>query len=69
MIVQENSSTFLPCGQELKEPHSIKSLDFFTMIKRRESNGTLVIVDPKTRNVYFKKKTMQTSFHWTYQFM
>lgn len=56
MIVQETSSTFLPCGQELREPREIKSLDFSSMIKRKESNGVTIFVDPKTRNVYFKKK-------------
>jgi len=56
MIVQETSSTFLPCGQELKKPQEIKFLDFSSMIERKESNGVTIFVDPRTRGVYFKKK-------------
>lgn len=58
MIVEETHSTFLPCGEELKKSKKIKSLDFSSMIKRKESNGVTIFVDKKTRKVYFKKRNL-----------
>jgi radical SAM protein with 4Fe4S-binding SPASM domain len=56
MIFKETHSAFLPCGKKLIEPSKIKNINFASMIKREESNGTIVFVNPKTREIYFKKE-------------
>lgn len=56
MIFPETSDTFLPCNKDICTPISEDELDTSKMVKRKESNGTEVLVDLKTKKVFFKKK-------------
>ncbi len=58
MIFQEIPSVSLPCELKIANTFgipTIKNLDTTLMISRKESNGTLTLLDKKTKQVYFKR--------------